>query len=199
MQTTSLIKKILKELYPTAKWSVRADKFSGGNSIHIRSEDGPPLGDLYDLCKMFELGYFDGMNDIYEYNRNFLAFGGEMVDRFKYVSADSSVSKVDNDAIYKELSDEWEARTGSPINPFCCPRDMQHRFHEARENAQRIRHPKQHSKTLAKVEAIPSDLTTQEAIDFLANQVARQKAAEEREALQKYLKLGEHRPKSRSI
>jgi hypothetical protein len=83
------LRKLLKEAFPTVKISVRSESFAGGNAISVHWTDGPTSSQVEALCSDFKQGYFNGMDDSYEYNRSSFVdtFGGA-----KYVSASRSIS-----------------------------------------------------------------------------------------------------------
>lgn len=57
----------LKKAFPSVKFSVRTERFSGGNSIDIRWTDGPTTKEVDVITDKYEAGYFDGMTDSYNY------------------------------------------------------------------------------------------------------------------------------------
>jgi hypothetical protein len=69
----------LKRAFPSVKFSVRSESYSGGNSIHISWTDGPLTEDVNKICNKYQEGHFDGMEDIYNYNHENVwpdVFGG---------------------------------------------------------------------------------------------------------------------------
>lgn len=58
-----LLRKALKESFPGVKFSVRSKSYSGGSSISVSYVDGPSVGLVESVAKMFEGAYFDGMID----------------------------------------------------------------------------------------------------------------------------------------
>jgi hypothetical protein len=74
----------LKHHFPGIKFSVKTDKYSGGNSIGINWTDGPTASEINSLVGKYREGDFNGMDDIYEFNRENVfpaVFGGA-----KYIS-----------------------------------------------------------------------------------------------------------------
>lgn len=61
--TNSLIRKALKESFPSVKFSIRGKSYSGGASTTIRWTDGPNVDQVKHLISAFEAAYFDGMID----------------------------------------------------------------------------------------------------------------------------------------
>lgn len=59
------IRRLLGHHWPTVRFSVTLEKFSGGNSINVKWVDGPLHKTVKDLLQGFEEGYFDGMQDMY--------------------------------------------------------------------------------------------------------------------------------------
>jgi hypothetical protein len=60
----------LKALWPSVKFSVTGDSFSGGDAIRVRWEDGPIEAQVDAVVGKYEAGSFNGMEDIYEYSRS---------------------------------------------------------------------------------------------------------------------------------
>lgn len=58
-----LIRAAIKEAFPTVKFAVRTSKYSGGASIDVNYEDGPPLAAVEAITKRYAGSYFDGMID----------------------------------------------------------------------------------------------------------------------------------------
>ena len=61
------IRVLLKEQFPKIKFSVKSDRFAGGDSIDIRWTDGPNTKAVEKIADQFEAGSFNGQEDIYEY------------------------------------------------------------------------------------------------------------------------------------
>lgn len=69
----------LKRAFPGVKFSVRSEKYSGGDSVNIGWTDGPLLDAVKTITDKYQEGHFNGMEDIYEHNHNNLwpgCFGG---------------------------------------------------------------------------------------------------------------------------
>jgi hypothetical protein len=76
------IKKLLKEKYPTIKFSVRSKNFSMGNDVTVHWNFGPIEKEIDQLINGFQDGDFDGMNDLYTYRGH-----KDNIPRAKYVFA----------------------------------------------------------------------------------------------------------------
>jgi hypothetical protein len=61
------IRVLLKEQFPKVKFSVKSDRFAGGDAIDIRWTDGPNTKAVEKIADQFEAGHFNGQEDIYEY------------------------------------------------------------------------------------------------------------------------------------
>lgn len=74
------LRRQLKKAFPSVKFSVT---MSGYDSVGIAWTDGPTKAQVSEIGDKYRAGYFDGMNDIYEYERSpwSSAFGS-----VKYVS-----------------------------------------------------------------------------------------------------------------
>lgn len=88
------IRKILKKEFPNTKFSVRADSFSGGNSVNIYWTDGPTSNKVDEFVKKFQYGHFDGMTDCYEYSN-----GREDIPQVKFVMTTRKMSDQVRDLI----------------------------------------------------------------------------------------------------
>jgi hypothetical protein len=60
----------LKAAFPSVKFSVKTRKYSGGDSIDVRWEDGPTTKMVDAIIQKYQGGYFDGMTDCYNYEQN---------------------------------------------------------------------------------------------------------------------------------
>jgi hypothetical protein len=64
------IRKELKEKFPGVKFSVRSETYAGGDSVRINWTDGPEHAEVEAIAAKYEAGSFDGMTDMYVYNRD---------------------------------------------------------------------------------------------------------------------------------
>lgn len=87
------IRKELKAAFPGVKFSVVSEKYSGGNSINVRYEDGPALAEVEAIADKYSEGNFDGMTDCYNYEASYWtdAFGGS---KYIFVGRDFSDESV---------------------------------------------------------------------------------------------------------
>ena len=67
-QAAKMIRTILKEKFPTVKFSVTSQGFAGGDSVDVRYQNGPPTEQVKKEISHFQYGHFNGMEDIYEYS-----------------------------------------------------------------------------------------------------------------------------------
>lgn len=73
------IKRELKLKYPGVKFSVKSKGYSGGDNVSVRWTDGPRVEDVKKITSKYEMGSFDAMTDMYEYDRRNVwteVFGG---------------------------------------------------------------------------------------------------------------------------
>lgn len=79
----------LKAAFPAVKFSVRSERYSGGDSINVNWTDGPTTEQVENIIKRYRAGSFDGMTDCYNYEHSAWtdAFGDA-----KYVFANRSYS-----------------------------------------------------------------------------------------------------------
>jgi len=57
----------LKRAFSDVKFSVRSDKFSGGDSVDVSWTDGPTTEQVRAIVNKYKAGSFDGMTDCYDY------------------------------------------------------------------------------------------------------------------------------------
>lgn len=61
----------LKEKFPGVKFRVTSQSYSGGESVCVYWINGPEQNKVHIICKKYQEGTFNGMNDCYEYtNKN---------------------------------------------------------------------------------------------------------------------------------
>ena len=65
IQTKNLLAKGLNEAWPNATFKVRIK----GDSLCVEWEDGPREDEVAPIVRQFSAGSFDGMIDLYEYDR----------------------------------------------------------------------------------------------------------------------------------
>lgn len=97
-------RKLLKKEFPGVKFSVRTDRYSGGSSLRIGWSDGPKVAEVEKITGRFSGGRFDGMEDIYNYNRTpwTECFGDE-----KYIFAGRNYSDALLQATIDDLVTEY--------------------------------------------------------------------------------------------
>jgi hypothetical protein len=98
----------LKRAFPSVKFTVRSEGYSGGCSINIGWTDGPSIPSVEKITKKYQEGNFNGMEDIYENDRENVwpdVFGGA-----KYVFNQRSHSKDFVERVAKKLgySLKWD-------------------------------------------------------------------------------------------
>lgn len=83
------IKRELRKAFPGVKFSAKSDSFAGGDSIDVHWEYGPLVADVEKVTDKYQDGHFNGMEDIYENDRENVwpdVFGGA-----KYVNASRTI------------------------------------------------------------------------------------------------------------
>lgn len=76
-ECATLIRKALKEQFPTIKFSVRSSSYSMGASVTVAWTDGPTSEAVQRVCRAYEGASFDGMQDLKSYHQGEL--NGEAV------------------------------------------------------------------------------------------------------------------------
>jgi hypothetical protein len=91
-EIAKLIRAALKEAFPKTKFSVKSERYSGGNSITAYWTDGPTTSQVDPILNSFAGADFDGMTDCKMYRGDRL-FKGEIVNfRVDFVFASRSES-----------------------------------------------------------------------------------------------------------
>jgi len=110
----------LERFFKGVKFSVRSESYSGGDSIHVSWVDGPLTEDVEKISSKYQEGHFDGMEDIYNYDKSNVwpdVFGGA-----KYVSESrresrslvTQAAKELGHVVTPEMFDKW----GNLEGPF---------------------------------------------------------------------------------
>jgi hypothetical protein len=106
----SNIRKELKKAFPKIKFSVRSEKFSGGDSVTVEYTDAVPRETVEKIINKYEEGTFDGMTDCYNYDHDNVwvrVYGGT-----KYLRVERRIS----DEINKAAAADLAARFGETFN-----------------------------------------------------------------------------------
>jgi hypothetical protein len=110
----------LARAFPGIKFSVRSSSFAGGNDVTVSWTNGPTTKEVKAITGKYQEGHFDGMNDIYEYDREGVwcdVFGGA-----KYVSESRHIDAEGYTAMVKDLCtmnnvpyspEEWRIQIGN--------------------------------------------------------------------------------------
>lgn len=69
-QAAAAIRKELKKEFPMYKFSVVSECFSGGDAVRVRYYDGPTVDKVRAIVDKYAAGHFDGMQDLYIYDRD---------------------------------------------------------------------------------------------------------------------------------
>ena len=119
------IRKELKHKFPNCKFKVTTSSFSGGTDLRVSWFDGPTSEEIDSVINKYEYGYFNSMEDIYEYNKDHNDSYGEvkytfskrnyskgaMQDAVDYCNIDTEVlmSDYDNSAYIKvDIEDTYK-------------------------------------------------------------------------------------------
>lgn len=99
----------LKAAYPGVKFSVRVERFSMGNAIRVGWTDGPNTAQVEAITYKYKAGSFNGMEDIYEYNRSDWkdAFGSAKYITTSRGQSESLVASA-IEAVYAKLRGNFE-------------------------------------------------------------------------------------------
>lgn len=105
VETAKLLRKALKEAFPTIKFKVKSNSYSGGASIDVKYVDGPTYDAVNKIAKQFQGCYFDGMTDYKGYlYKSFqgeeVTFGANFVFVKREFSAPALAKILDATAVY---------------------------------------------------------------------------------------------------
>lgn len=104
------LRKLLKEKFPGAKFSVTISRFSGGNSMSVKWTDGPTSDAVSEFSELFSGGSFSGQDDSYTYSRAPFA---ELFGSAKYISTSRDYSDALVGKAIAELA-EYYAPAAAP-------------------------------------------------------------------------------------
>lgn len=90
----------LKREFPGQKFTVKSSSFANGDSVDISWTDGPTTEQVTKITGRHQYGYFNGMEDLYEYNGNVFP---DVFGRSKYVQENRKISHETRDKIAEEL------------------------------------------------------------------------------------------------
>jgi len=93
------IRKELKHKFPATKFSVTTETFSGGTSLDVIWTDGATEAEIQAITNKYEYGSFNGMEDIYEYDKNHDGSYGDV----KYLHTKRHCSKEAMQEVLKEI------------------------------------------------------------------------------------------------
>jgi hypothetical protein len=80
------IKAELKIAFPNIKFSVRYQTFAGGDAVNVSYLNGVPEAEVEKITNKYQMGHFNGMEDIYEYSNNI-----EGLNQAKYISVGRNI------------------------------------------------------------------------------------------------------------
>lgn len=109
-ETAATIKRVLGVLWPGTKFSVRSERYSGGNSIDASWTDGPTGKQVNDVLGIFERAWFDGMEDL-EHHIDAIEWNGHLFDfSGKYIRGQRDHSH----AFLAQIAERFATETGTP-------------------------------------------------------------------------------------
>lgn len=90
--TAKLIKQDLKTAWPTVKFSVRTGRGAGVSAVDVYWTDGPTEKQVEAVVGKYEAGQFNGMIDMYEYDKDRYTVDGYDVT-VRYVMCQRTISE----------------------------------------------------------------------------------------------------------
>lgn len=105
-ETAKKIRKMLKEAFPSIKFSVRSSTYSMGSNVYVHWTDGPLQSDVNEILSRFKSGYFDGGEDMYVSTG--YEWEGKTVIGAEHFSSSRQLSPERKAAIEAKLSELFE-------------------------------------------------------------------------------------------
>jgi len=102
----SNIRKELKFKFPYCKFKVTTESYTGGSSLRVSWSDGINVKQVENIIEKYKYGSFNGMEDIYDYDKEFSDEYGSVKYTFTNRSYSSSFCEK---AIFNTLSDNHKA------------------------------------------------------------------------------------------
>lgn len=102
------LRKLLRAAWPGVKFSVRVERFSGGDSMDVSWTDGPTPAEVDAIADRFAAGSFDGMTDSYSYSRT---PWNKLFGDAKYVHSRRELSDA---AVAAVIAQEWAGIDDAP-------------------------------------------------------------------------------------
>jgi hypothetical protein len=101
----------LQRAFPGVKFTVRSETYAGGNAVDISWNDGPLTKDVDAIGGKYQKGHFNGMEDIYEYDRENI--WGDVFGSVKYVQSQrhtsaNAIRQVAEKMGYSVEFDKWD-------------------------------------------------------------------------------------------
>lgn len=100
-QAVNQIRRLLEKLYPSTKWVITSDSFSGGNGVRISWEDGPTKKEVEEITNPYQYG---GLNE-----RGVYDFTNERpnLPQVKYVLLEREPTQKTRQALIDEFEERW--------------------------------------------------------------------------------------------
>ena len=115
--TAKMIRKALKNSFPSTKFSVRSHSYSGGSSIHISWIDGPMESEVDAISKFYQGASFDGMTDMKDYHNSLIILEGDDLPTEVHFGADFVFTNREVSKEYKaNLIAKFEEISGKEYN-----------------------------------------------------------------------------------
>jgi hypothetical protein len=101
-QAAKMIRQELKKAFPSVKFSVSSRSFAGGDSVDISWVDGPPVNLVESISNKYQYGYFNAMEDIYEYSNS-----RKDIPQAKYVQTSRDISDTARELFFSWLKKNY--------------------------------------------------------------------------------------------
>lgn len=99
---SKMIKKELKEKFPTIKFAVHSQNYAGGDSVHIQYENGVPSKEVDKVVAKYQYGNFNGMEDIYEYSNS-----RDDIPQAKYVQVQRDITSSVRERVKENIAKKF--------------------------------------------------------------------------------------------
>lgn len=118
-KAAALLKAEIKKAYPGLNVRVKSENYSGGNSINVylNDQDKEVVNAIELMAGKYEMGHFDGMNDIYEYSNC-----NDDIPQVKFAFVNNNLSEEKRQTIWDSVRPHYAALCDLPAKyaDACC-------------------------------------------------------------------------------
>mgnify|MGYP006921289518 CR=1 FL=1 len=97
-QTAKAVRTELKQLFPSIKFRVVSESYSGGNSVNVEYTDALPAKEIEKALSKYQQGHFNSMEDIYEYSNS-----NDNIPQVKYLFVNRRMSEIAKEELLTQI------------------------------------------------------------------------------------------------